>query len=829
MSKRIHLICNAHLDPVWQWEWEEGAAETLSTFRVAARFCEEYGDFVFNHNEAILYRWVEEYEPSLFKKIQQLVAEGKWHIMGGTHLQPDCNMPSGEGQVRQILDGRTYFKEKFNARPTTSVNFDAFGHSRGQVQILKKSGYDSTIFGRPFPSFVQLPAEEFRWVGYDGSEIIGRRFVGYNSFLGKATEKIRKYIDACPEDDFTLCLWGVGNHGGGPSKVDLDAIAALQKEMEAKGVTVMHSTLEDYFKELQESGKELPAFEGELNPWGPGCYTSMVRIKQKYRQLETALFSTERMCAVASLNGLMPWPKEELDEAVRDLLTVQFHDILPGTSVQSAEEMGLRMMDHGLEILTRIRTRAFFAMAGGQKPATPDAIPMLFFNPHPYPVEGDFSCEMMLWDQNHKGTFNCPHVRDEDGNFLPTQCEKENSSIKLDWRKNVVFHGILKPMQMNRFDCYYEELPSKPVPKVDREDEDFFYLESDCASCVISKKTGYMVSYKVRGEEMLSGESAVLHVVQDDCDPWEMAKVSFVDRMGVFRLMSPEDGSKFSGVMGVIPSVRCIESGEVRVVIEAALEYGKSRALIRYTMPRMGGRLGIDVRVQWAEIQTMLKMGFPLAIPEGRCLGEVEFGVESFPVNGRENVSLRYLRLENSSKAVVLCNDGIYGSSCEADDRGMTLYATLLRSPAYCAHPVGTPDIIAQDRFTPHMEQGERLYSFTFEGGTPGEIGKGAHFAAAALNDKPMALSFYPPTHGERPACPVQVSGPVEMTCLKSAQDGNGYILRFFNPSNAPAAFRVEAPLLGVWADLEIGAFSADTYRVLDGKMVPCNLIEEDL
>ena len=233
MKKRIHLICNAHLDPVWQWEWEEGAAEALSTFRVAARLCEEYGDFVFNHNEAILYQWVEEYEPALFEKIQQLVAAGKWHIMGGTYLQPDCNMPSGEGQIRQILAGRRYFMDKFGVRPTTSVNFDAFGHSRGQVQILKKCGYDSTIFGRPFPSFVELPGEEFRWVGYDGSEIMGRRFVGYNSFLGKATEKIQKYIDKCPEDDFTLCLWGVGNHGGGPSKKDLEDIARLQKEMEA--------------------------------------------------------------------------------------------------------------------------------------------------------------------------------------------------------------------------------------------------------------------------------------------------------------------------------------------------------------------------------------------------------------------------------------------------------------------------------------------------------------------------------------------------------------------------------------------------------------------
>ena len=102
----IHLICNAHLDPVWQWEWQEGLAEALSTFRIAADFCEQQDGFVFNHNEAVLYQWVEEYEPSLFARIQSLVREGRWHIMGGWYLQPDCNIPGGESIWRQILGGR---------------------------------------------------------------------------------------------------------------------------------------------------------------------------------------------------------------------------------------------------------------------------------------------------------------------------------------------------------------------------------------------------------------------------------------------------------------------------------------------------------------------------------------------------------------------------------------------------------------------------------------------------------------------------------------------------------------------------------------------------
>ena len=175
-KKEMHLICNAHIDPMWHWEWEEGACEALSTFRVAAKFCREFDNFIFCHNEALLYMWIEEYEPSLFAEIQELVKLGKWHIMGGWHLQPDCNMPSGEGFVRNIEFGRRYFKEKFGIEPTTAINFDPFGHTRGLVQILAKSSFDSYMFCRPSQNDCPLPSDTFTWVGYDGSKVVGTRF-----------------------------------------------------------------------------------------------------------------------------------------------------------------------------------------------------------------------------------------------------------------------------------------------------------------------------------------------------------------------------------------------------------------------------------------------------------------------------------------------------------------------------------------------------------------------------------------------------------------------------------------------------------------------------
>ena len=130
--RKLHLICNAHIDPIWQWTWDEGISSAIATFKSAADLAEEF-DYIFCHNEAMLYEAIEECAPDLFERIKKLVAQGKWKITGGWYLQPDCNMPAGETFVRQISVGKAYFKEKFGVEPTIAYNFDAFGHSIGLV------------------------------------------------------------------------------------------------------------------------------------------------------------------------------------------------------------------------------------------------------------------------------------------------------------------------------------------------------------------------------------------------------------------------------------------------------------------------------------------------------------------------------------------------------------------------------------------------------------------------------------------------------------------------------------------------------------------------
>lgn len=215
--KNVILVCNAHLDIVWLWQWTEGAAEALATFRTAADFCEEYDGFVFNHNEALLYQWAEEYDSALFARIQRLVRQGRWQIMGGWYLQPDCVMITGESFVRQIAAGRRYFFNAFGKTPRVAANFDSFGHSRGMVQILKQAGYEGYIVCRAGDAERKAGGNDFCWRGLDGSEIIVHYSdENYNTVRGRANEELEIWLAKHARENEGLFLWGIGDHGGGP-------------------------------------------------------------------------------------------------------------------------------------------------------------------------------------------------------------------------------------------------------------------------------------------------------------------------------------------------------------------------------------------------------------------------------------------------------------------------------------------------------------------------------------------------------------------------------------------------------------------------------------
>ncbi|MFW6291013.1 MAG: glycoside hydrolase family 38 C-terminal domain-containing protein [Spirochaetota bacterium] len=838
--REVHLICNAHLDPVWLWQWEEGAAEALSTFRIAADFCEAYDGYIFNHNEAVLYEWIEEYDGALFARIQRLVAAGRWHIMGGWYLQPDCNLPSGESFVRHILYGRRYFAEKFGARPTTAINFDPFGHSRGLVQILAKSGYDSYIFGRPFADDLELPAEEFTWVGFDGSTVVAHRPFGhYLTHRGEAVDKVVRFLESEPDPATGLILWGIGNHGGGASKEDLDAIAGLIRE--ADTVRVLHSTPESYFAARRsEAGEDRPRFSDHLNPWAPGCYTSQIRIKQRHRALEDLLLSTEKMAAGAALNGRLAYPRDELREALRDLMFCQFHDILPGSSIPAAEEAALVRLGHGIDTVARVRARALFALTAGEPEPADGEIPLFVYNPHPFPVAGVFEVEFQPASQNREGTFTTYRVRQSGAqpvDDVPVQFEKEASTVGVDWRKRMVFRASLPPAALSRFDCAPVALPSRPLPVTRPDSAGTITVDNGEYRASISTRTGLLESYMVGGEESLDGGAPRPIVVNDSDDAWESQGRSFRDLAGTFRLASPSDTARICGVRAAeLEAVRVIEDGPVRTVVEAVFVYGGSQLVLTYGLPRVGVEVEIGVRVIWSEKHAMLKIGIPLSSTlRDRFVGQTAFGVQDLARTGEEAVARAWVAALGAKRALTVINDGTYGSSME----GGELRLTLLRSPAYAALPVGTQGpAIPQDRFSPRMDQGERVFRFWLSAGAADDRLAEVDREATARGEAPFLLMVFPSpdANAGRPGSPARASAitlsddTVQLAALKAAEDGDGWIVRLFEPTGTARTTKVSIPSLSVREEVRLGPFEASTYRAggsAGSRLAAVNLVEE--
>jgi len=790
-KKRVHLAANAHLDPVWLWEWPEGAGEALSTFRTAAEFCERERGFVFCHNEAILYQWVEEYEPALFRRIRTLVKAGRWNILGGWFLQPDCNMPSGESLVRQALLGKRYFREKFGRDIRTAANLDPFGHTRGLVQILAKCGYDAYLFCRPDRNFLGLPADDFVWVGYDGSEILATRAEAhYNSRGGRARAKVEDWLGSHPDKELSLVLWGIGDHGGGASRRDLEELRALMSER--KDVEIRHSSPDAYFADLAGRRAALPRVERDLNPWAVGSYTTMARVKQGHRRLENELFGAEKMAAAAAFQGLIDYPEKELGDARRDLAFAEFHDLLPGSSIPPGEEGALRLLDHGLEICSRVKARAFFALAAAEKRPEEGVIPVFVYNPHPWRVRSMVECELQDREPNYDGGFLLAGVTRQ-GRPVPSQTEKELSNLSLEWRKKVVFAADLEPGRMNRFDCRLENAGSRPASAVE-EENGAFRLRNEDREVRINAATGLIDLYAVRGREVLGPGAFQLIVLADNADPWGMSVTKFREFAGAFTLASPEAGSRISGISrGSIPSVRVLEDGPVRTILEAVFSYGDSFAVIRYKIPKAGAHLEVEVRVLWNEKDRMLKMSLPTRLADAFYVGQAAYGRDRLPADGTEAVSQKWVAIVSGDGgfALTVANEGVYGSDFADGEARIS----LLRGAAHAADPAGERPMLYQDRFIPRIDQGERLFRFWIDAGPAEERLEAVDREALAANETPYVLAYSPPGTG-RKAMPAAVLSDkaVLLAAMKKAEDGKRLVLRLFEPTGKPRRTLLSLP-----------------------------------
>lgn len=717
--KELHLICNAHLDPVWQWDWNEGATAALATFYSACELADEY-DYIFCHNEALLYEYVEEYDPVLFARIKELVKAGKWHIMGGWYVQPDCNIPSGEGFVRQIESGLSYFKEKFGVRPTVAVNFDTFGHTQGLVQILNKCGYEGYIFCRPMPDLLKLPEMLFDWVGFDGSKIKAVRSEDewiYCSELGDSVNAVKRKMKPWENEDIAIALWGVGNHGGGASRKDLSELDAYMKETKKAGVSILHSTPENFFTKAMPKAE----YNKALQPCLVKCYASIARLKRKYAELENKLLRTEKICAYADKEGVYQYDFAAFNEAQKNMAAIQFHDVLSGTCIIEGEKSSLQKADHALELLDKQFAKAFMGLCAGYEKAKPSEYPIFVYNPNPYKEEQILIGDIFLLAGIVSEAEGYEFTIRKDGKEVPFQVIKESSRINMDRSKRFAIKAELNPLSITRFDVEVRRGKRRNLDRTPQVE----FVNTNGVKAIFDSENGGLTSYMVGGNEYFSGNVFMPVVYDDNPDPWgwNMKKVGY-------NYSKPK----------IKTCLRVEERGNLLTTVESIYDTGKSDVRVAYTLYKDFDYIDVTVYVNWNDAGKGLKLEIPLK-DLGRFIGQTSFGTQEYGEE-TEECSQRFVGVEKDGNVLAVFKDGTYGCSLENGK----LYITLLNGSVYCAHPIGYLPIIDETRFNRYIDVGRHEFSFRLEVCKETELEK----KATAFTQKTYALNFYPHGKGEK-------------------------------------------------------------------------------
>jgi len=352
---KMIFVAHAHIDMNWKWRWDETVAITLETFDTMLRLMEEYPDFKFSQSQGVVYRIVEKYSPTMLKQIQEKVKEGRWEITASTWVEADKNMPNGESMARQILYTKQYLSRLFEIDANSlCLDFepDTFGHSLNVPEILACGGVKYYYHCRGDEGH-----NLYRWYAPSGNAVTVFRDPGnysgaiYPDMALPVPEFCSKY-----GMDTMLKVYGVGDHGGGPTRRDLENIIDMAKWPIFP--QIRFGTYREYFALTDMVAESLPKVEGERNFIFSGCYTSQSRIKMANRMGEQVLNEAELFNTMATQHTSYPYVSEDFTKAWKNVLFNQFHDILPGSGTVDTREHAMGLFQETMAIANTHRSTA---------------------------------------------------------------------------------------------------------------------------------------------------------------------------------------------------------------------------------------------------------------------------------------------------------------------------------------------------------------------------------------------------------------------------------------------------------------------------------------
>ncbi|MGN1346923.1 MAG: alpha-mannosidase [Eubacteriales bacterium] len=794
-KKRYYLVGNAHLDPVWQWRWQEGSAEAKATIRSALDRMNEFPEFRFVCSSASVYQWVEEFAPEMFEEVRQRVREGRFIVVGGWHVQPDCNLPSGEAFARQSLYSQRYFQETLGVTAKVGYNVDSFGHNVMLPQILKKSGMDSYIFMRPGPHEKDLSDDLFEWVSPDGSSVTTYRIPEPYCFNFNRTEDIdrrRKDLDerSRTDTDAVPFFYGVGNHGGGPTIQNLKLLREYRKNHPE--IEMIFSDLHDFFEEVRHSSVVLPEYRDDLQHHASGCYATVSRIKNGIRRAESSLIAAESYGMLAGTLCGKTYRNVVLREAWKNVCFCHFHDSMGGCSIREVYDDADAMLGFAEYTAAREENNALQTISWAIDTSNRSlGLPVVVFNPHGFDVD-------QLVQVNRQNS----RVLDGQGNEVPSQLV-HSTTLECFWRQDTLFRAHVPALGY----AVYYLTDSEPAPAVSEvratpwnghctaNEHGGILLENEFYCIQFELYSGYITSFrdKATGKEIITGRAAVPVVIDEYYhDTWSHAKNFFTDEM-----------ARMSDA-----SVTVLENGPVRATVKVVSRYNDS-TLTQYFSLSMGSKkLEVRAFADWHEKHKMLKLAWPMAVEHPKAYYEIPFGVIERPADGEEEPGLTWTAVRGDNGGYALVNSNTYSSSV----RDATLYQTVLRSPIYGDHGGPRTD---ESEFT---DQGRFDFSYTL---MPVDADWSPVVREGKTLNKPLTNiieTWHDGRLSGQPYSALTIDAPnVMLSACKRSEDGSGLILRLYETTGKEADVHVSGDLLPVPLADRISPWSVQTYFLADG------------
>jgi alpha-mannosidase len=798
----LFFDANAHIDAAWLWREKETVQVVRNTFSSVLNMFRARPDFTYTQSSAAYYDWMERLHPDLFRAVQEKVRVRRWETIGGTWIEPDCNLPAGTSWARQLLYGQRYFREKLGKTVTIGWNPDSFGYNWNMPQLFRNAGIDTFVTQKiGWNDTNVFPHRLFWWEGPDESRVLTVFPFDYVNTVEdpyRLVDWLRQF-EANTGFRKLLVLFGVGDHGGGPSLEMIDRVERL-KSLDVFPA-IEYGTAGRYVEWLRAQGlDDLPVWRDELYlEYHQGTFTTQADTKRANRESETLLVNAEKFATFAQLVG-RPYPAADLVSAWKNVMFNQFHDILPGSSIR---EVYLDAAERYREVQTvggfHLR-KSLEALSG--RIDTSDVRkgrPLIVFNPLSWERRDVARCRLELGDEAEYAIF------DTAGREVPSQIVRIGPLLR-----EVMFIAEAVPALGY---AVYELRPGTSSVTSDAVRITERTLENENLSVEIDTATGWVRSIwdKRAGREALSASGNELQLLEDRPKAWDAWNVGWT-------------GTRFSSTFR---KAEIIELGPVRVVLRIRHDFLKPGVKKEYPTEDFptsfftqdvilyagSDKVDFVTKIDWWEEKTMLKVAFPASVAAPAASYEIPYGsiqrstgvLESWDRAKIEVPAQRWADLSDADYGVSLINNSKYGY----DIKGSTIRLSLLRSPVW-------PD--------PTADRGEHTVEYALYPHAGGwrsarTVQRGLEF------NTPLLVLEADRHHGtlpsRRPFVTLSPSNLV-LASIKKAEDSEAWVIQWYDAVGRDATAEITLPFVperAVMSDFLEGdgeplAFSGRALRV---------------